>query len=101
MNDLKREFEYEMRQIYEKAKNECNYRPTRYLQMLDKYGGLKTAKKLLATDKIHEGLTRLYLLGRLDLTVEKLVLKKKYRILFSEEELKRAKRKLSGLSYSV
>lgn len=101
MNDLKREFEYEMRQIYEKAKNECKYRPTRYLQMLDKYGGLKTAKKLLVTDKIHEGLVKLYLFGRLDLTVEKLVLNKKYRILFSEENLKRAKRKLNSLNYSV
>lgn len=100
MNDLEKEFEYEMRQIYEKAKNECNYRPTRYLQMLDRYGGLRTAKKLLATDRIHEGLTRLYCLGRLDLTVEKLVLNEKYRILFSEGELKRAKRKLNGLNFN-
>jgi len=101
MNNLKKGFEYEMRQIYKKAKNECNYRPTRYLQMLDRYGGLRTAKRLLATNRIHEGLIKLYLLGRLDLTVEKLVLKKKYRILFSEEELKRAKRRLIDLNYSI
>lgn len=93
------EFGREMVQVYKKAKEECDYNATRYLQMISEYGGLITAKKLLGENKVHDGLTALYLCGRLDLTVEKLVLQEKYRSLFTEEEIKTAKKRLSDLSY--
>lgn len=99
MNSLEAEFDRKMRLIYKKAKEECNYIPTRYLQMLGRYGGLKTAKKLLAENKIHDGLVELYLCGRLDLTVEALVIEKKYKELFSEEEIRVAKKRLHDLNY--
>lgn len=98
-SNLEAEFGRDMVQVYKKAKEECDYNATRYLQMVGEYGGLVTAKKLLAEDKVHDGLTALYLYGRLDLTVEALVTKEKYQSLFTEEEIKTAKKRLSDLNY--
>ena len=99
MDNLIDEFNRDMMAVYTKAKKECNYNATRYLQMISEYGGLPTAKKLLVNNKIHDGLTALYLCNCLDLTVEALVLQKKYRCLFTKEELKTAKKRLHDLNY--
>jgi len=99
MSNLVDEFNREMLSVYTDAKEECNYNATRYLQMISTYGGLATAKKLLSENKIHDGLTALYLCHRLDLTVENLVLKTKYKSLFTEEELKIARKRLFDLNY--
>ena len=63
-------FHERMRQIYEQAWEECNYKATRFIQMVDSEGGLAAAKKkLLASNKYPEGLTRLWEEGRLDISV--------------------------------
>jgi len=67
--------------------------------MISNRGGLATAKKLLAENKSQYGLTALYKCNRLDLTVEALVLKEKYRSLFTEKELKAARKRLGDLHY--
>lgn len=99
MNNLVDEFNSDMLIVYTGAKEECNYNATRYLQMISVHGGLATAKKLLAENKIHDGLTALYKCNRLDLTVEALVLNEKYKSLFTEKELKTARRRLDDLHY--
>lgn len=99
MTNLTDEFNGEMLAIYISAKDECHYNATRYLQMISDYGGLVTARKLLSENKIHDGLTALFLCGRLDLTVEALVLKEKYRSLFADEELETARKRLDDLHY--
>ncbi len=101
INNLTDDFNKEMVAVYTKAKEECSYNATRFLQMISEHGGLSTAKKLLADNKIHDGLTALYLCHCLNLTVEVLVLKKKYRSLFTKEELKTAEKRLHDLNYSV
>ena len=97
---LEKEFDRGMREVYERAKAECNYTATRYLRMVNEHGGLKTAKKLLSSDKIHDGLARLWECRRLDLTVEVLVTKEKYRGLFTEVEIKIAEKRLRDLDYT-
>ena len=102
MENLKREFERDMRRDYEEARK-LGYKANRFLQMLNKYGGVETAKKLLATDKfIQDGIIKLWKLGRLDLTVEALIDKnKKYEVLFTPPELKIVKKRLKDLKYNV
>ncbi len=51
------------------------------------HGGVETAHRLLATDKVQDGLGELFLLGRLDLTVEHHVLLPEFVPLFSDQEL--------------
>lgn len=101
MVNLIDEFNKDMVMIYTKAKEECGYNAIRFLQMIGEHGGLSTAKKLLADNKIHDGLTALYLCHCLNLTVEALVLQGKYHSLFTKEELKIAKRRLHELNYKM
>lgn len=99
MSDLIKEFDKEMRNIYFRAKTECNYTPTYFLKMIDEMGGLQTAKVLLRKDTISSGFTKLYECKRLDLTVEALILRNPWQQLFTEEERKIAKRRLEELGY--
>ena len=90
---LERRFDAAMRNIYDEAAS-LDYRPTEFLRMVGEHGGVETAHRLLAADKIQDGLARLLLLGRLDLTVEHHVLLPEYRSLFSSEERRVARMRL-------
>ncbi len=94
-------FHEEMLGIYEKAKKECGYIATRFLQMVQEKGGLKAAKQWLSNDTPQEGLFKLWELGRLDLSMERLVLRKQFRKLFTDEELASARKRLQDLHYSI
>ena len=86
METIERKFDAAMEEIYQLAKQECHYTARRYLAMLRRRGGLETAKRLLKSKKISQGYTVLRDAGRLDLTVEALVTKPEYSVLFTAEE---------------
>ena len=67
---------------------EADLRSTRFRQMIERYGGLETAHRLLKPDRDLPPNTFGYLrnIGRLDLTMEFYVVMDKYRSLFSEQE---------------
>lgn len=88
MNNLEKEFSKDMLNIYKTADRELGYKATRFLQMLSKDGPVKTAKKLISKDGGTEGFLKLWESGRLDLSVENLVLNEKYNSLFNDEERK-------------
>lgn len=94
-DDLEREFQ--------KAVDICisryRYRPSYFLQMLDNYGAVDTAIKLVTALKFHEGFTRLWELKRLDLTVEAIILQNPYNQLFPKEVLEKAFERLKALGY--
>jgi len=77
-----------------------NYVPTYFLRMLDKYGGLGTAKRLLVKNDRQTRLFKLYELGLLDESMEAVVLQERFRPLFTDEELAEARRRLEELGYS-
>jgi hypothetical protein len=91
--ELERRFDAAMLDIYHGAAR-LGYRPTRFLEMVQTYGGVETAHRLLSTDKIQAGLGELFLLGRLDLTVEHHVLLPEYAPLFSADERRAARQRL-------
>ena len=90
---LERRFDAAMRDIYNSAAL-LGYRPTRFLEMVHQHGGVATAHQLLAADKIQAGLAELFLLGRLDLTVEHHVLLPEYEPLFNDDERRTARTRL-------
>lgn len=67
--------------------------PTRALQMIGKYGAVEATRKLIQAPTT-SGLTELYLVSRLDLSLEWLVVQDRYRALFTEDELRRADKTL-------
>ena len=97
---LEIEFHKDMIDIYRKAKEECGYNATRFLQMVSNEGGLKTARKLLATAEPSDGFTELWRNHRLDLTMENLIIKQKYRSLFTEQEIEIAQERLASYGFS-
>lgn len=75
------------------------YRPTQFKQMLSAQGGSATVRQLLAKGKPSDGFTRLWELGRLDLTVEALVVETKWRLLFDSILVQQAERLLKQSGY--
>ena len=92
---LEQEFRKEMISIYKRAKDEIGFVATRFIQMIDKHGGVETARILINADNPSGGFTRLWEEHRLDLSVEALVLNPKWVTLFSSEEIAKARQRLS------
>lgn len=89
-----------MLNIYEESKA-IGYTPTKFKQMVANEGGLQTAKRLINSKQLSDGFAALAEKNRLDLTVEALVLQKKYGQLFTAEELLIASERLKQFDYSV
>ena len=100
--NLEAEFDAAMMQIYVRAKKEAGYSATRYLQTLHDNRGLDTARILVKAEQPSEGYSALWERGRLDLTVEALVLQPKWQPLFTEELelLECARQRLVKYSYN-
>lgn len=99
--DLRRQFHEDMKEIYTRAKKECGYVASRFLQMLGEKGGIDTARSLILKDGGTDGFAKLWEMGRLDLSVEALVLKEEYKELFTEEERKICKERLNEYGYII
>jgi len=98
---LVREFHAAMARIYTRAKSEAGYNATRYLQMVSEMGGFATARQLLDAPGVSDGFTHLWERGRLDLTVEALVLQPDWRGLFTSGEVGIARDRLTSYGYEV
>jgi hypothetical protein len=96
---LESQFHNAMKEIYKRAKKECSYDASQFLNMISNDGGLKTAKRLLEAKEIQYGFTEIWECGRLDLTVEAHVLKPEFKTLFSEAEIAEAKARLESHGY--
>lgn len=102
MPDIVKQFDMAMFQIYQRAKSEARYNATKFFQMLNDRGGLATAKTLINAAKPSDGYTHLYERGRLDLTVEAMVIgDKKWEELFTPEELATARKRLIEYNYKL
>ena len=75
------------------------YRPTQFKQMLAAQGGSATVRQLLAKGRPTEGFTRLWELGRLDLTVEALVVEIDWRPFIDQILVQQAERLLTQSQY--
>lgn len=100
MENLGPKFNEAMFSIYRRAKQEVGYNATIFLQMLTDRGGLATAKTLINAAKPSDGYTALYERGRLDLTVEAMIVgDPQWHALFLQEELDRARKRLKSYGW--
>ena len=93
---LPEKFHEAMINLCTSAIQECNCQSIS-LSMVVSLGGVQTAKRLLAGPVMQSGLFALSEHGRLDLSVESLVLEEEYRELFEPKELSEAKKRLDLL----
>lgn len=93
-------FDGAMFEIYRRAKAEAGYNANIFLQMISDRGGLATAKYLINAPRVSDGYTHLYERGRLDLTVEALVVEDaRWHHLFDPSEIDGARRRLGQYGY--
>jgi hypothetical protein len=98
MTPLEKEFEAAMLDTYDQT-SQFHYYPTYFLRMVQEYGGVGAAKRLLAAPNAQQGLYKLWELGGLDFSMEALVIQEKYQSLFTAEELAEAHKRLDALKY--
>lgn len=101
MTTLEKCFEQDMIEIYTKAKKECGYNASRFIQMIGAKGALAAARQLISKPGGTDGFTTLWEHGRLDLSVEAHVLKPEYAELFTEDERKMCRERLAQFGYKV
>ena len=98
-SELESQFDLAMMNVYRGALDECKYNATRFLHMLHEHRGLDTARILLHAANVSEGYVALWERGRLDLTVEALVLQAEWQPLFSTGERDIARSRLAEYGY--
>jgi hypothetical protein len=100
----RRDIELDLEAAFRKGVRRCNalgYNPAYFVRMLDEHGALLTARQLIAAGSVSEGFERLWELGHLELTVEAIVLRPEFASLFTERELRVARRRLEELGYDA
>ena len=83
-----------MLDAYEQWRHEINYVASRFRQLVASRGGVGAARHLLRQTGTSSGFERLAAAGKLDLTVEFLVLRREFGGLFTPEERGTARRRL-------
>jgi hypothetical protein len=96
---LEARFHSAMLDTYDIARRACRYNATYFLRMVQEHGGLETAHRLLQGSEIAYGLTQLWECGHLDISAEAQVLRPEFRLLFADQELAEARRRLAQLNY--
>lgn len=95
MSDLAARFEHDMvEKVYRTTGTETGYWASYFLRTVRRYGGVDAARRLLQQKGLSAGLVKLRVKGRLDLSMETLVLAPEYRSLFTEAERAVAARRL-------
>ncbi len=98
---LEKQLEQKLIEASEICRTIYRYYPSRFLQIMNSKSAVETAKQLVMDSKYHEGLTKLWELKRLDLTVEAIIIQDPYCKLFSDEILVKTKEKLNELGYTL
>lgn len=89
-----------MLDIYQRSLRETGVNHSMFLRMIDDYGAHETALRLVHAPKPSVGYTDLYLEGRLDLTVEALVLQRKWDPIFEDETRQLARKRLTEYHFN-
>lgn len=97
MEELAERFEAKLRHSIEISRS-IGYTPTVFIGMPDRHGGVETAKRLIAAGDLQSGIRKMAELGRLDITMERIMLEPAFAPLFTEGELAAAQWRLDQLS---
>jgi 5-methylcytosine-specific restriction enzyme A len=90
--------EGELRRCVEECRA-AGYNPSYFVQMIDDRGALGACRKLINDNAPSEGFTKLWELGRVDLTVEAVALRSPYSGLFTQAERLKARHRLEEYGY--
>lgn len=87
MTTLEKQFQEVLVANAEAAQKQCPCRMTRFLQTIEKFGGVKTAKEILRKGRLSDDFEVLQKAGLLKLTMEALVVDRHFAELFTDDEV--------------
>lgn len=87
MVQLEKQFDEELIKNCEEAQKKCAYNPTRFLETVARFGGVKTAKEIIRKGKVSDGFDKLQQAGLIHLTMEAVMVQAKYGELFTDDEV--------------
>lgn len=99
MVDATGPFDEAVLNLIERSRTELRYNPRYFRVMVTQYGALGAARRLLHAPAVSDGFVTLWERGRLDLTVESLVVDERFAHLFTEEEREVARRRLADFGH--
>ena len=99
-SNLEKQFDTAMENIYITTKRDLGYNASRFINMLYEDGGVATANHLVSSGP-SEGYTFLNQHGRLDLTVEALIMDEKWHPLFDSEIINSARERLIKYGFNA
>jgi len=99
MTQIEKKFHEDMRDIYLTAKKELKYSASRFWQLVCEIGGVQAAKTLIAKDGGTYGFEVLWEHRRLDLSIEAHVLKSEYTELFTDDERRMCRDRLTQFGF--
>ena len=96
---LEKDFHIAMLQVYDDALRCCGYKATRFLKLVREVGGLAAVKTLLHRKDYSDGLVALWEGKCLDVSMEALVLNRRWTALFTDEDRAVAYKRLVKFGY--
>lgn len=100
MRQIELELFNDMVNIYREADVQCNYKQAGFLQKLQLKGAIVAAKEVINATELTESFTKLMECNRLDLSLEALIAKDKYKELFTAQERKICLKRLKEHGYA-
>ncbi|MFO7285414.1 MAG: hypothetical protein LOD94_06340 [Gammaproteobacteria bacterium] len=93
-------FNEAMLDIYRRAKSEAGYTASAFLKMVVEHGGVEAARMLIHSQRVSSGYTELWERGRLDLSMEAMIVETpRFHELFSPEEIEICRKRLADYGY--
>jgi len=87
MTTLEKQFTEVLIKNSEEAQKSCAYRGVRFRQTLEKFGGVKTAKEIIRKGRLSDEFEILEKAGLIRLTMEALVVDRRFAELFTDDEV--------------
>lgn len=93
------QFTAHLNNLYLLIKEACHFSAKTFQKMVNTYGGVEAARRLIANPNPAQGLMEIAVCQRLDLSVEAQILQTPWSELFTDAEKDMARRKLKSLGY--
>ena len=96
MDELSQQFE---QRLVDSVRDsiELGYNPTRFTDMLNTWGGVGVAQRLVASGELQDGIKKLVAMGHPELTMESIMLEPEFSAIFPGGELEAARWRLNQL----
>ena len=76
------------------------YKPKAFITMMMTEGTVNAVKKLINSEKIPDGFTKLWELKRLDLSMENIIQENEWHELFTDDERNKARKRLKDYGFN-